>query len=263
MNTTVKRDLSSIIAGLAMILIGFAFLVAPGLTLVTIAVVAGMALIVSGLLDAYSYARYRQELGLSGWMLAAAALDIVLGAAFVVFPLVSAVVIPWIAAIAFIAYGVLEIVSAWRLAAAGKRGSTGYTRVNEKQTPRWAGFPNYARTAYSQPSAMTNNGGAAADASDAASSPDAPEPAPAGQPAAASANATAGGIRPDGFLSTIGGSWGWSLFIGLVAIACAVAFIVRPEMFALFLAFFVMIRGVVLIAHGVSTGRYTTTHAAA
>lgn len=256
MNTTMKRDLNSIVAGLAMILIGFAFLVAPGLTLVTIAVVAGIALIVSGLLDAYSYARYRKELGLSGWMLAAAVFDVVLGVAFVVFPLVSAVVIPWIAAVGFIAYGVLEIVSAWRLAAANRRGSTGYTRIDEKRGSRWANAANKAQAAYAQPSVMPD-GAVAHDAATVTAA----QAAESSESSASSSEAAS--PAREGFLSTIGGSWGWSLFMGLVAIACAIAFFVRPEMFALFLAFFIMIRGIVLIAHGVSTGRYTTTHAAA
>lgn len=197
MDGTMKRDWGMVAAGVGMILIGFAFLLVPGITLIALAVIAGAALIASGVVDVIAYARYRKDLGLSGWMLAAAILDIVLGAAFVIHPLVSAVVLPWLAAIAFAIYGVLEIVAAWRIAADGRKASEARTRA-----------------------AM---GGMASEYT--------------------------AQVR-----ETQAGGWGWSLFGGLVALACAAAFFFAPESFALFLAFFVMIRGIVMIGHGVSLG---------
>ncbi len=208
MSETSKRDWGSIVAGVAMIIVGFAFLLVPGLTLVAIAAIAGVALVASGVVDAISYARYRRELDLSAWMLVGAALDIVLGVLFIVHPLVSAVVLPWLAAIGFAVYGVLEIVAAWRIASAKR---VGYVRLS----------PYAAQAPYS------------------------------------AQGESAGGMRPGQRTpgaQASAGSWGWTLFGGLVAIICALAFFFAPESFAFFLAFFVMIRGIVAIGHGLSMG---------
>ena len=208
MNETSKQDWGLVLVGVGMIVLGFAFLIVPGVTLITVAAVAGVALLASGAVDAVTYARYRKELDLSGWMLAAAVLDMVLGAVIVLHPLASAVVVPWVAAIAFAVYGVLEIIAAWRLASAPVVPADSVGRASS----RGASSAAYVEGSY------------AAD-----------------------------GQLPD--RKTPEGSWGWSFFGGVMAIVCAVAFFLAPESFAVFLAFFVMIRGVVSIAHGVSVGR--------
>ena len=221
MNATSQRDWGSVVMGVAMIIIGFAFLLVPGITLVAVAAIAGIALLASGVVDVVSYARYRKELDLSGWMLASALLDIALGAVVVLHPLASAIVVPWVAASAFAVYGVLEIVAAWRL--------------SQVPTTAAAAFSNDARG---------RNGEGAAGGSD-------------------GANTTAGtDLAGDPSMVQIApsGTWGWSLFAGVMAIACAVAFFMVPESFALFLAFFVMVRGIVAIAHGVSVGRAAAQH---
>lgn len=203
MNETLKRDWGLVVAGIAMVVIGIAFVLIPGLTLIVVAAIAGVALLVSGVLDIIAYVRRRNELDLNGWTIAAAALDIALGLVMVIHPLVSAVVIPWIAAVAFAVYGVLEIIAAWRLAVSQRGKGKGYTQV--------------------------------ADIGSAVSS-------------------LQGGVRVWTRDDSSPTHWGWSLFGGLVALACAVVFFLAPESFALFLAFFMMARGVVAIAHGLSVG---------
>ena len=224
MGETYQRDWGLVVMGVAMIIIGFAFLLVPGITLVAVAAIAGIALLASGVVDVISYARYRKELDLSGWMLASALLDIVLGAVIVLHPLASAIVVPWVAAVAFAVYGVLEIIAAWRL-----------SRV-----------PATAAAAFSDSARGRSGEGAASDSES------------AGMAARVDLTGDPSMIR-----IVPSGTWGWSLFAGVMAIVCAAAFLLMPESFALFLAFFVMIRGIVAIAHGVSVGRAAAQHYAA
>ena len=68
----------------------------------------------AGIVDAYAYFKYREAEGLSGWALAYAVCDIILGVLFIVHPIASAVVIPWVMGIFVVAYGIFEIVAAVR-----------------------------------------------------------------------------------------------------------------------------------------------------
>ena len=89
MDIKVGRNWGMFAAGIALVIIGFVLLMVPGLTLVSIAVI-------------------------SGWALAYAISDIILGVLFIVHPVVSAVVIPWVMGIFVVAYGIFEIVAAVR-----------------------------------------------------------------------------------------------------------------------------------------------------
>ena len=113
MDIKVGRNWGLFAAGIALIIIGFVLLMVPGLTLVSIAIVAGCMFLAAGV-DAYAYFRYRKSEGLSGWALAYATCDIVLGVLFIVHPIASAVVIPWVMGIFVSAYGIFEIVAAVR-----------------------------------------------------------------------------------------------------------------------------------------------------
>lgn len=44
--------------------------------------------------------------------------------------------------------------------------------------------------------------------------------------------------------------WGWTLFSGIVGIACGVAFLVWPPMLSLFVALFMLMRGATLVVYG-------------
>ena len=91
----------------------FFFLVAPGLTLVTITAIAGAAFLVSGVFDIINYVRFHKIMNLSGWAIAYAVLDIVIGLMFLIHPLALAGVIPWMIGAFFIIFGVFEIVGSF------------------------------------------------------------------------------------------------------------------------------------------------------
>lgn len=112
MNAESKRDWSLVVAGAALVILGLIFLMSPVLTLVTIAMVAGVGLVAVGILDAVSYFRFRKEWNLSGWNLAYAVFDIILGGALMLHPLVSAAVMPWVVGVFLAIYGILEIIAA-------------------------------------------------------------------------------------------------------------------------------------------------------
>ena len=114
MDIKVGRNWGLFAAGIALVIIGFVLLVVPGLTLVSIAVIAGCMFLAAGIVDAYAYFKYREAEGLSGWALAYAVCDIILGVLFIVHPIASAVVIPWVMGIFVVAYGIFEIVAAVR-----------------------------------------------------------------------------------------------------------------------------------------------------
>ena len=106
MDIKVGRNWGLFAAGIALVIIGFVLLMVPGLTLVSIAVIAGCMFLAAGIVDAYAYFKY--------WALAYAVCDIILGVLFIVHPIASAVVIPWVMGIFVVAYGIFEIVAAVR-----------------------------------------------------------------------------------------------------------------------------------------------------
>ncbi|MBC2889079.1 HdeD family acid-resistance protein [Gordonibacter massiliensis (ex Traore et al. 2017)] len=119
MNTAKKHDWGLIVAGVLLVLCAFFFLVAPGLTLVTITAIAGAAFLVSGVFDIINYARFHKVMNLSGWAIAYAVLDIIIGLMFLVHPLAFAAVIPWVIGAFFLVFGVFEIVGAFRVRKTG------------------------------------------------------------------------------------------------------------------------------------------------
>ncbi len=119
MNTAKKHDWGLIVAGVLLVLCAFFFLVAPGLTLVTITAIAGAAFLVSGVFDIINYARFHKVMNLSGWAIAYAVLDIIIGFMFLVHPLAFAAVIPWVIGAFFLVFGVFEIVGAFRVRKTG------------------------------------------------------------------------------------------------------------------------------------------------
>lgn len=113
--TLAGRDWGMFAAGAALVLMGFAVLVFPGLTLVTLATVAGVMFLVSGAFDLVAFARYRKDLVGAGWVLLNAVCNIVLGLVFLLHPLVTASVIPWVVGVFVIAYGVFASIAAFQL----------------------------------------------------------------------------------------------------------------------------------------------------
>lgn len=114
MDIKVGRNWGMFAAGIALIIIGFVLLMVPGLTLVSIAIVAGCMFLAAGIVDAFAYFKFRKTEALSGWALAYAICDIVLGVLFIVHPVATSAVIPWVMGIFVVAYGIFEIVAALR-----------------------------------------------------------------------------------------------------------------------------------------------------
>ena len=119
MDMTKKHDWGLIVAGVLLVLCAFFFILAPGLTLVTITAIAGAAFLVSGIFDIINYVRFRKAMDLSGWARVYALLDSVIGFVFLLHPLAFAAVIPWVIGAFFLVFGVVEIVGAIRIRKTG------------------------------------------------------------------------------------------------------------------------------------------------
>lgn len=119
MDTTRKHDWGLIVAGILLVLCAFFFVVAPGLTLVTITAIAGAAFLVSGIFDIINYVRFHKVMNLSGWAIAYAVLDIVIGLMFLIHPLTFAGVIPWVIGAFFVIFGAFEVVGSFRIRKTG------------------------------------------------------------------------------------------------------------------------------------------------
>lgn len=63
MDIKVGRNWGLFAAGIALVIIGFVLLMVPGLTLVSIAVIAGCMFLAAGIVDAYAYFKYREAEG--------------------------------------------------------------------------------------------------------------------------------------------------------------------------------------------------------
>ena len=87
-----KRDWGLIIGGIALAVVGAILLFWPGLTMVTIATVAGVLFLAAGAVDLVNAFRFRAD-GVSGWAILNAILDLVLGILFLVHPITGAVVL--------------------------------------------------------------------------------------------------------------------------------------------------------------------------
>ena len=107
-----KHDWGLVIAGIALAAAGFFCMLAPGLTIVTIAAIVGAFFLVAGVFDIIGYIRMRNLIPRSGWELAYAVIDVLLGLVFLLHPLAFSAVVPWLVGLCFAAFGVFEIVAA-------------------------------------------------------------------------------------------------------------------------------------------------------
>jgi uncharacterized membrane protein HdeD (DUF308 family) len=111
-NTSSRRDWSLFWGGVALCVIGVVFLLAPGLTLVSIAAITGAILILAAVADFISFFQARKFQAQSGWTLFFGLLNLILGALFLLNPVVTADIIPWVAGIFVLAYGIIAVISA-------------------------------------------------------------------------------------------------------------------------------------------------------
>lgn len=116
---TAGRDWGLFFAGIALVIAGIIIYFWPGLTLVSIAIIAGILLLVGGVFDLVSYFRLRGTGLTSGWAVVNAICSIILGIMFLVHPMVSATVIPLLAGAFVLVYGIIAIVAAISLRQAG------------------------------------------------------------------------------------------------------------------------------------------------
>ena len=116
---TPTRNYPLIVGGVLLILFGLLCLFFPGATLMSIALMAGVGFLFAGIMDIVTYARDREVLGLSGWFLAYGILDVVIGLMFIVHPVATATIIPWLIAAFIIVFAVFEIVESVAMRKAG------------------------------------------------------------------------------------------------------------------------------------------------
>lgn len=107
-----KHDWGLVFAGIALAVAGLFCLEAPGLTIVTIAAVVGAFFLVAGVFDIIGYVRFRNIMPRSGWELAYAIIDVLLGLVFLLHPLAFSAVVPWLVGLCFVAFAIFEIVTA-------------------------------------------------------------------------------------------------------------------------------------------------------
>ncbi|MFR1638098.1 MAG: DUF308 domain-containing protein [Eggerthellaceae bacterium] len=68
----------------------------------------------SGVLGIVFYVRFRSMMSVSGWSLAYAILDVLIGLMFVLHPLVGGAAISWLVALCFLVFGLFEIFAAMK-----------------------------------------------------------------------------------------------------------------------------------------------------
>ncbi len=106
-----KFDWSLIASGVLVFLMGIVVMTWPGLSLVSIAIMAGVILLVSGVGGIVSYTNLRGFVPGAGWVLANAICDLLLGVLFIAFPLSAAAMLPWLAGIFVICYSIYAIIA--------------------------------------------------------------------------------------------------------------------------------------------------------
>lgn len=109
-----KIDWALIVGGVLLFVCGLGAALFPGLTLVTMTSLVGAGFLISGVADAVFYARNRKALGLTGWALAYAVVDVLIGLMFLLHPLALSGVIPWLVGVFFIAFGVFEVMAGFK-----------------------------------------------------------------------------------------------------------------------------------------------------
>lgn len=103
------RNWSLILGGLLILIAGAVCVFYPGISVVTIAMVVGCALIAAGIFDFIVYFRLKGTSAHSGWTIVNAILDIVLGVLFLLNPVIAAEVITLFAGAMLICYGVFAM----------------------------------------------------------------------------------------------------------------------------------------------------------
>ena len=104
-----KWDWTLIVIGVLLIICGIVAATYPGLTLVIITTMVGIGYLLSGVGDVAAYFKLRKRMDVSGWALAYAVLDIVLGALLLLYRLRSWRSYHGSFAFGFLLFGIVEI----------------------------------------------------------------------------------------------------------------------------------------------------------
>lgn len=110
--TEKKRDWGMFFIGVVLVICSIVILAWPGITLVTIALMAGFMFLFAGGADAAAFFTAKGVSG-RGWILLNAILDLILGFMFLVHPVVAADVLPWLAGGFIIGYGICAMIAAF------------------------------------------------------------------------------------------------------------------------------------------------------
>ncbi len=110
-----KSDWGLFFGGVLVALCGIAVIFWPGATLELLAIVAGVGFLVAGVFNFATWIRTHNYLKGSGWTLANAICDVILGIMFLVHPLVGAGVITFLVGCFAVAYGAFAIASSFSL----------------------------------------------------------------------------------------------------------------------------------------------------
>ena len=110
-----KIDWSMILGGVLLFVMGAICLFWPGITLITIAIMVGCALIAASAFDFVVYFRMRNTAQHSGWTLVNAILDLILGALFLANPVIAAEAITFFLGVLLICYGVFAFAMSFSL----------------------------------------------------------------------------------------------------------------------------------------------------
>lgn len=104
-----KHDWGTVVAGIVLALFGLLVAFWPGLTLLTLASVAGIAFGVVGIIEIIGYFIYRNSANVTAWQLVGGFLNIILAVVFLANPFVTAISLPWLVGIVAIVYGIFAI----------------------------------------------------------------------------------------------------------------------------------------------------------
>lgn len=115
---SVKRgaDASLILGGILVFIAGLIIFAMPGISLVTIALIAGIMFLIGGISEFIAYFRLRKTVAsVSGWTIVNAICDVILGILFLIHPVVTSEIMFWVLGIYAIVYGVFAIASSFAL----------------------------------------------------------------------------------------------------------------------------------------------------
>lgn len=107
-----KTDWAAFIIGILVALCGIVIMVWPGLSLVMLAEIAGVWLLVAAVFGFITWGRTHKVVSGSGWTMANAICDVILGLMFLTHPIVAAGVIPLLVGCFVVAYGIFAIATA-------------------------------------------------------------------------------------------------------------------------------------------------------